>query len=154
MRRYPRAENRVCSEKEDHEERGSKVRASNTCELHSNAFNDKSRRRRRNCSTNNFQTPCGNWQKVVFSDESRFVLWTDDNRVRVWRSPGCFQMLYRNLERNLPLQPFPTSVYRVVQGEAYFRYMNKECGYYVQMIIYDVQSLRTGFLTNERQTCT
>ncbi|GFS78726.1 HTH_Tnp_Tc3_2 domain-containing protein [Trichonephila clavipes] len=28
------------------------------------------------------------WQKVVFSDESRFVLETDDNRVRVWRSPG------------------------------------------------------------------
>ncbi|GFU63877.1 transposable element Tc3 transposase [Trichonephila clavipes] len=28
------------------------------------------------------------WQKVVFSDESRFVLGTDDNRVRVWRSPG------------------------------------------------------------------
>ncbi|GFY32767.1 transposable element Tc1 transposase [Trichonephila clavipes] len=28
------------------------------------------------------------WQKVVFSDESRFVLWTDDNRVRVWRHPG------------------------------------------------------------------
>ncbi|GFX41752.1 transposable element Tc1 transposase [Trichonephila clavipes] len=28
------------------------------------------------------------WQKVVFSDESRFVLWTDDNRVRVWRRPG------------------------------------------------------------------
>ncbi|GFT42372.1 transposable element Tcb1 transposase [Trichonephila clavipes] len=27
------------------------------------------------------------WQKVVFSDESRFVLWTDDNRVRVWRRP-------------------------------------------------------------------
>ncbi|GFU78971.1 feline leukemia virus subgroup C receptor-related protein 1 [Trichonephila clavipes] len=27
-------------------------------------------------------------QKVVFSDESRFVLGTDDNRVRVWRSPG------------------------------------------------------------------
>ncbi|GFU15693.1 transposable element Tcb2 transposase [Trichonephila clavipes] len=25
------------------------------------------------------------WQKVVFSDESRFVLGTDDNRVRVWR---------------------------------------------------------------------
>ncbi|GFV08123.1 transposable element Tcb2 transposase [Trichonephila clavipes] len=24
------------------------------------------------------------WQKVVFSDESRFVLGTDDNRVRVW----------------------------------------------------------------------
>ncbi|GFU70895.1 transposable element Tc1 transposase [Trichonephila clavipes] len=28
------------------------------------------------------------WQKVVFSDESLFVLGTDDNRVRVWRNPG------------------------------------------------------------------
>ncbi|GFX52490.1 transposable element Tcb2 transposase [Trichonephila clavipes] len=28
------------------------------------------------------------WQKVVFSDESLFVLGTDDNRVRVWRRPG------------------------------------------------------------------
>ncbi|GFV11781.1 transposable element Tc1 transposase [Trichonephila clavipes] len=28
------------------------------------------------------------WQKVVSSDESRFVLGTDDNRVRVWRHPG------------------------------------------------------------------
>ncbi|GFT10135.1 transposable element Tc3 transposase [Trichonephila clavipes] len=28
------------------------------------------------------------WQKVVFSDESRFVLETDDNRVRVWRCPA------------------------------------------------------------------
>ncbi|GFT98295.1 transposable element Tcb1 transposase [Trichonephila clavipes] len=28
------------------------------------------------------------WQKVVFSDESRFVLGTDYNRVRVWRHPG------------------------------------------------------------------
>ncbi|GFV88240.1 transposable element Tc1 transposase [Trichonephila clavipes] len=28
------------------------------------------------------------WQKVVFSEESRFVLGTDDNRVRVWRHPG------------------------------------------------------------------
>ncbi|GFU31453.1 transposable element Tc1 transposase [Trichonephila clavipes] len=28
------------------------------------------------------------WQKVVFSDESRFVLGTDDNRVRVLRRPG------------------------------------------------------------------
>ncbi|GFY19221.1 HTH_Tnp_Tc3_2 domain-containing protein [Trichonephila clavipes] len=27
------------------------------------------------------------WQKVVFSDESRFNLGTDDNRVRVWRHP-------------------------------------------------------------------
>ncbi|GFW75724.1 transposable element Tc1 transposase [Trichonephila clavipes] len=28
------------------------------------------------------------WQKVVFSDESRFVFGTDDTRVRVWRRPG------------------------------------------------------------------
>ncbi|GFY19730.1 transposable element Tcb1 transposase [Trichonephila clavipes] len=28
------------------------------------------------------------WQKVVFSNESRFVLRTDDKRVRVWRRPG------------------------------------------------------------------
>ncbi|GFX33488.1 transposable element Tc1 transposase [Trichonephila clavipes] len=28
------------------------------------------------------------WQKVVFSDESRFVLGTVDNRVRMWRRPG------------------------------------------------------------------
>ncbi|GFX00065.1 transposable element Tc1 transposase [Trichonephila clavipes] len=30
------------------------------------------------------------WQKVVFNDESRFVLGADDNRVRVWRRPGPF----------------------------------------------------------------
>ncbi|GFW69950.1 transposable element Tcb2 transposase [Trichonephila clavipes] len=30
------------------------------------------------------------WQNVVFSDESRFVLGTDDNRVRVWRHAGPF----------------------------------------------------------------
>ncbi|GFV91353.1 transposable element Tcb2 transposase [Trichonephila clavipes] len=28
------------------------------------------------------------WQKVVFSDESRFILRTDDNCVRVWRHPA------------------------------------------------------------------
>ncbi|GFX13306.1 transposable element Tcb2 transposase [Trichonephila clavipes] len=28
------------------------------------------------------------WRKVVFSDESWFVLGTDDNRERVWRRPG------------------------------------------------------------------
>ncbi|GBO06976.1 hypothetical protein AVEN_151745-1 [Araneus ventricosus] len=30
-----------------------------------------------------------NWQNVVLSDESRSVLGTDDNRVRVWRRPGA-----------------------------------------------------------------
>ncbi|GFV61019.1 transposable element Tcb1 transposase [Trichonephila clavipes] len=28
------------------------------------------------------------WQKVVLNDESRFVLGTDDNRVRMWRHPS------------------------------------------------------------------
>ncbi|GFW87692.1 transposable element Tcb2 transposase [Trichonephila clavipes] len=28
------------------------------------------------------------WKNVVFSDESRFVWGTDDNRVRVWKRPG------------------------------------------------------------------
>ena len=28
------------------------------------------------------------WQKVVFNDESQFVLNTDDNRILVWRHPG------------------------------------------------------------------
>ncbi|GFX76575.1 transposable element Tcb2 transposase [Trichonephila clavipes] len=28
------------------------------------------------------------WQKVEFSDEYRFVLGTDDIRIRVWRRPG------------------------------------------------------------------
>ncbi|GFV22970.1 hypothetical protein TNCV_1534051 [Trichonephila clavipes] len=31
---------------------------------------------------------CHRLEKVVFSDESRFVLGTVDNRVRVWRRPG------------------------------------------------------------------
>ncbi|GFS57645.1 transposable element Tcb2 transposase [Trichonephila clavipes] len=60
------------SDQEDHEERGSKDRAGSTCGPHSESFNDTSR----------------HWQKVVFSDESRFVLGTDGNRVRVWRRPG------------------------------------------------------------------
>ncbi|GFX81846.1 transposable element Tcb2 transposase [Trichonephila clavipes] len=117
----PRAENRVWSDQEDHEERGSKNRAASTCGPHSDSFNDTSRRRHSNCPTNNSQTPCRSkskrpfralpltlehrqlrlqwcqarsvwnvtdWQKVVFSDESRFVLGTDDNRVWVWRHPG------------------------------------------------------------------
>ncbi|GFV67149.1 transposable element Tcb2 transposase [Trichonephila clavipes] len=30
------------------------------------------------------------WQNFVLSDESLFVLGTNDNRVRVWRRPGPF----------------------------------------------------------------
>ncbi|GFW17317.1 transposable element Tcb2 transposase [Trichonephila clavipes] len=33
-------------------------RAASTCGLHSDSFNDTSRRKRSNCFTNNFQTPC------------------------------------------------------------------------------------------------
>ncbi|GFX56893.1 transposable element Tcb2 transposase [Trichonephila clavipes] len=33
-------------------------RAASTCGPHSDSFNDTSRHRRSNCSTNNFQTPC------------------------------------------------------------------------------------------------
>ncbi|GFS72276.1 transposase [Trichonephila clavipes] len=56
-RRYPRAENRIWSDQEDPEERGSKDRVARTCGPYSDSFNDTSRRRRSNCSTNNFQTP-------------------------------------------------------------------------------------------------
>ncbi|GFW74329.1 transposable element Tcb1 transposase [Trichonephila clavipes] len=122
-RKYPPSENRVWSDKEDHEESGSQDHAASTCGPHSDSFNNTSRRRRSNCSTNSFQTPAEanlkpkrpfrellltpehrqlrlqwcqarsmwnvtDWQKVVFSDDSRFVLGTDDNRVRVWRHPG------------------------------------------------------------------
>ncbi|GFS55454.1 transposable element Tcb2 transposase [Trichonephila clavipes] len=48
------SENRVWSDQEDHEERRSKYRAASTCGPHSDSFNDTSRRRRSNCSTNNF----------------------------------------------------------------------------------------------------
>ncbi|GFV51821.1 transposable element Tcb2 transposase [Trichonephila clavipes] len=42
--RYPRVENRVWSDQEDHEERGSKDRAARTCGPHSDSFIDTSRR--------------------------------------------------------------------------------------------------------------
>ncbi|GFT41201.1 uncharacterized protein TNCV_3403581 [Trichonephila clavipes] len=57
-RKNTRTENSVWSDQEDHEERGSKDRAASTCGPHSDSFNDTSRRRRSNCSTNKFQTPC------------------------------------------------------------------------------------------------
>ncbi|GFU51811.1 hypothetical protein TNCV_4817001 [Trichonephila clavipes] len=57
-RRYPRAENRVWSDQKDHEERGSKDRVVSTCGPYSDSFNNTSRRRGSNCSTNNFQSKC------------------------------------------------------------------------------------------------
>ncbi|GFW01898.1 transposable element Tc1 transposase [Trichonephila clavipes] len=119
-RTYPRAENRVWSDQENHEERGSKDRAASTCGPNSDSFNDTSvsivlQTISRHLAEVNLKskhpfrtlplTPehqqlrlqwcqarsmwnVTDWQKVVFSDESRFVLETDDNRVRVWRHPG------------------------------------------------------------------
>ncbi|GFU06243.1 transposable element Tcb2 transposase [Trichonephila clavipes] len=45
------------------------------------------------------------WQKVVFSDESRFVLGTDDNRVRVWRHPA---RVAQDFLRHFQTLPWPT----------------------------------------------
>ncbi|GFV70616.1 transposable element Tcb1 transposase [Trichonephila clavipes] len=120
-RRYARAENRVWSDQEDHEERGSKDRAASTCgptvtrstiradvsvaivpqTIPQTEANLKSKRpfralpltpehrqlRLQWCQTRSMWI-ITDWQKVVFSDESRFVLGIDDNRVRVWRHPG------------------------------------------------------------------
>ncbi|GFV86611.1 transposable element Tcb2 transposase [Trichonephila clavipes] len=51
------------------------------------------------------------WQKVVFSDESRFVLGTDDNRVRVWRFPGEWynspHTVLRHTARTADTLPWP-----------------------------------------------
>ncbi|GFT87082.1 transposable element Tcb2 transposase [Trichonephila clavipes] len=88
-RRYPRAKNRVWSDQEDHEERGSMDRAASTCGPHSDSFNDTSRRASATASTvvpSQINAECHrlakSWQKY------RFVLDTNDNRVRVWRRPG------------------------------------------------------------------
>ncbi|GFS85957.1 transposable element Tcb2 transposase [Trichonephila clavipes] len=120
-RRYPRAENRVWSDQEDHEERGSKDRAASTCGPHSSTIRADvgvsivPQTISRHLAEANLKSKCPfralpltpehrqlrlqwcqarsmwnvtYWQKVVFSDESRFVLGTDDNCVRVWRRPG------------------------------------------------------------------
>ncbi|GFV27550.1 transposable element Tc1 transposase [Trichonephila clavipes] len=42
------------------------------------------------------------WQKVVFSDECRFVLGTDCNRVRVWRHPARFAQDFLRHFQTLP----------------------------------------------------
>ncbi|GFV10068.1 transposable element Tc1 transposase [Trichonephila clavipes] len=44
------------------------------------------------------------WQKVVFSDESRFVLGKDDNRVRVWRRPA---KVAQDFLRHVQTLPWP-----------------------------------------------
>ncbi|GFS99893.1 transposable element Tc1 transposase [Trichonephila clavipes] len=42
------------------------------------------------------------WQKVVFSDESRFVLGTDDKCVRVWRRPATVAQDFLRHFQTLP----------------------------------------------------
>ncbi|GFU08950.1 transposable element Tcb2 transposase [Trichonephila clavipes] len=122
-RGYPRAENRVWSDQEDHEREDRKIvrqaledptgthstiRADvgvaivpQTISRHLVEANLKSKRpfralpltpehrqlRLQWCQARSMWNVT-DWQKVVFSDESRFVLGTDDNRVRVWRRPG------------------------------------------------------------------
>ncbi|GFV47193.1 transposable element Tc1 transposase [Trichonephila clavipes] len=43
------------------------------------------------------------WQNVVFSDESRFVLGTNDNHVRVWRRPARVVQDFLRHFQTLPL---------------------------------------------------
>ncbi|GFV40573.1 transposable element Tc1 transposase [Trichonephila clavipes] len=52
------------------------------------------------------------WQKVVFSDESRIVLGTDDNRVRVWRCPGeRYNSLYTVLRHTVGVKVWGAIAY-------------------------------------------
>ncbi|GFV63413.1 transposable element Tcb2 transposase [Trichonephila clavipes] len=124
-RRYPRVENRVWSDQEDHEERRSNDHAASTCgptvtnptirvdagvaivpqtisrhiaepylkakrPFRALPLTPEHRQLRLQWCQARSMWNVTDWQKVVFSDESRFVLGTDDNRVRVWRRPGPF----------------------------------------------------------------
>ncbi|GFV40997.1 transposable element Tcb2 transposase [Trichonephila clavipes] len=91
-------ENQVWSDQEDHEERGSKDCAASTCEPHSVSFKYRSRSIPFNTGTpaivstvvpSQINVECHRLAKNFFSDEYRFVLGTDDNRVRVWRHLGA-----------------------------------------------------------------
>ncbi|GFU21817.1 transposable element Tcb2 transposase [Trichonephila clavipes] len=97
-RRYPRVENRIWSDQEDHEERGSKDRAAklvgptvtrSTIRVDVGvAIVPQTRQLRLQWCQARSMWNVTDWQKVVFSDESRFVLGTDDNSVQVWKRPG------------------------------------------------------------------
>ncbi|GFX64839.1 hypothetical protein TNCV_4193341 [Trichonephila clavipes] len=68
------------------------VWCASTCGPHSDSFNDTSRPEHRQlrlqwCQIRSMWNVT-DWQKVVFTDESHFVLGTGDNRVRVWMCPG------------------------------------------------------------------
>ncbi|GFW20638.1 hypothetical protein TNCV_1048611 [Trichonephila clavipes] len=95
---WTRAENRVWSDQEDYEERRSKDRAASTHLAEANLKSKRSFRalpltpEHRQLRLQWYQARSmrnvTDWVKVVFSDESRFVLGTDDNHVRVWRRPS------------------------------------------------------------------
>ncbi|GFV76653.1 transposable element Tcb2 transposase [Trichonephila clavipes] len=122
-RRYPHSENRVWSDQEDHEERGSKERLASTCgapvtrstiradvgvaivpqtisrllaeenlkfnrPFRALPLTPKHRQLRLQWCQARSKWNGTDWQKVAFSDESLFVLGTDDNRVQVFRRPG------------------------------------------------------------------
>ncbi|GFV89648.1 transposable element Tcb2 transposase [Trichonephila clavipes] len=124
-RRYPRAENRVWSDQEDHEERKSKDRAEalvdptvtrstiradvgiaivpqtisrhlaeanlkSECPFRALPLTPEHRQLRLQWCQARSMWNVTDRQKVVFSDEFRFALGTNDNRVRVWRHPGPF----------------------------------------------------------------
>ncbi|GFU78388.1 transposable element Tcb2 transposase [Trichonephila clavipes] len=42
------------------------------------------------------------WQKALFSDESRFVLGRDDNRARMWRRPARVAQVFLRQFHTLP----------------------------------------------------
>ncbi|UYV78683.1 hypothetical protein LAZ67_16002377 [Cordylochernes scorpioides] len=48
---------------------------------------------------------CADWERIVFSDESRFLLFSDDRRKRVWRRPG--QRGAISFDRRTPLVVIP-----------------------------------------------
>ncbi|GFX49548.1 transposable element Tcb2 transposase [Trichonephila clavipes] len=56
------------------------------------------------------------WQKVVFRDESRFVLRTDDNCVRVWRHTGPF------------LSGLPGAIFQQDNARPHTSWLFKICG--------------------------
>ncbi|GFS66495.1 transposable element Tcb2 transposase [Trichonephila clavipes] len=102
-RRYPRAKNLDWSDQEEHEERGSKVmrqalvdhtvtrsmiRADVGRSFRALPSTPEHRQMRLQWCQARSMWNVRDWQKVVFSDESRFVLGTDDNRVRLLRHPG------------------------------------------------------------------
>ncbi|UYV62783.1 K02A2.6-like [Cordylochernes scorpioides] len=54
-----------------------------TCDRHTSVQNDHQQWCREQSTLN-----CAYWGRIVFSDESRFLLCPDDRRKRVWRRPG------------------------------------------------------------------